>query len=563
MRKAQILRVLITLLAGLALACFGQQDRAASKEAGPSFFVERGDTEPRSEANRLIVFVHGFTGDSRETWTNTRSGEFWPDLVAADETFDDADVFVFGFDSTLFGSPLSPDQLADNLRLRLTGEGIPDRYGEVVFIAHSMGGIVVRAFLLRYQEELFKAPLVFFFATPTTGAGIANLGQVFTGNPQVAALSELEDNLYLQSQQQSWLVSPLSTSVRSYCAYETRDTRGVRLVTQPSATNLCNQRLDPIHEDHIQIVKPFGRGADSYIAFKVAYEETFSNQQLVRGGARLEITYQSPPPELLRGTLVADVIQVSNTTLTLPVGGILVANEVVLDDASAISGPSFSVVTGILRGGKLSSSTGSGEDAGEILVAAGRLSGTRIEARGRDGQPGAPGIDGTDGRDGARGRNGRCGAGMFGDFVGSTDGGNGTDGTDGTDGQSGQNGGSGGTVYVVTLNDPLSPPLVGGGAGGPGGEGGKLGRGGRGGQGGNGCSGIGGSQPDRPAGLPGLDGRPGRRGQDGDSGPDGSVWARQVDSFSAIARVIPETDSIPDYAETVVARLKQLARGGE
>lgn len=90
--------------------------------------------------------------------------------------------------------------------------------------------------------------------------------------------------------QRQWLSAGFD--IPSFCAYETRKTFGLSVVTQASASNLCNRRLDPIDADHLTIVKPSGDRAASYLAFSSALAQTRSivppsdNQDLILASAR-------------------------------------------------------------------------------------------------------------------------------------------------------------------------------------------------------------------------------------------------------------------------------------
>ena len=98
----------------------------------------------------------------------------------------------------------------------------------------------------------------------------------------------LEGNDLLQSIQSGWLGWPQATAGPAYCAYETLLTDGVMVVSQSSATALCNRDLDPISANHIDIVKPKDRGDSRYTRFINAMRMSCSSALgLSHGGARL------------------------------------------------------------------------------------------------------------------------------------------------------------------------------------------------------------------------------------------------------------------------------------
>ena len=123
-----------------------------------------------AHAKGVIVFVHGVLGDARTTWSSGNS--YWPELLTQDRTFDGQDIYVYGYPSPKLSRSFSIDEVADNLRLVLSDDGIL-RYTEITFVCHSMGGLVTRAFLLKYRAVAPKIRLVYFFATPTTGSPYA------------------------------------------------------------------------------------------------------------------------------------------------------------------------------------------------------------------------------------------------------------------------------------------------------------------------------------------------------------------------------------------------------
>jgi len=513
--------------------------------------------ERRSESNRLVLFVHGILGDVEKTWEHDRSQARWPDLLTKDEAFSGVDVASYQYPTSVFESNFSIDEVADHLRARIQVETIDKQYDEIAIIAHSMGGLVVRNFLLKFRDvDLLSPQMVLFLSTPTNGSDLANYASVFSSNKQLEGLKSLEENQVLQLISSQWLASDFKGSIRSYCAYETRETMGITVVSRASGTALCNQRLDPIPENHFRIAKPADSQADVYISFKVAFGETFAKQQLVDDVSDLLIT---PDTNGLGKIIVADQLTISGN-VSLQDGTLIIANDISMQGA-IISSHDISIVAASISGGQINARGASSEDGGDVLLAAGRIFGTQVNASGGAGDAGSDGSDGGNGQRGERGRDGRCDG--FGRYRGNRAGTAGTDGGDGGNGQDGYSGGAGGTISIVALGASTNlSAIVDGGLGGRGGLGGQGGRGGQGGQGGRGCVGLGGSQTNASNGGDGIDGRTGRSGDDGSNGENGIVWEAQIEDFGNISELVPSAQEIGDYSQDIVSSLRSLAKSG-
>src|SRR5205807_6374096 len=103
----------------------------------------------RKQVNRrALVFVHGFTGDADNTW-KADGPESFPHLLAKDEKFQDYDVFLFQYATTFFFPPEIDNivkQFGFALEQHLPGHSI-------IFVAHSMGGLVCMRYVLRQLEN--------------------------------------------------------------------------------------------------------------------------------------------------------------------------------------------------------------------------------------------------------------------------------------------------------------------------------------------------------------------------------------------------------------------------
>jgi pimeloyl-ACP methyl ester carboxylesterase len=225
----------------------------------------------QSQGNQsVIVFVHGVFGDSVSTWTN-RNGTYWPTLLGSDPFFSHYDVYVYEYASRFLGTGFSIDEIAENMRLTFDSDLVPD-HKEIIFVSHSMGGLVTRAYLNKNRAAADRVRLAYFYSTPTTGSELASIASLVSRNPQLAKMRPMQSAEYLGDLQRQWL--DINFQIPSFCAYEKQSTYGVNVVTQASASNLCNRRLDPIDADHMTIVKPANIRDTPYLALKAAIHET-------------------------------------------------------------------------------------------------------------------------------------------------------------------------------------------------------------------------------------------------------------------------------------------------
>jgi len=143
---------------------------------------------------RVIVFVHGLHG-SRESW-RAANGAYWPDLVRTDPRFAYSDVDVAEYPTPASNGRMSSVQLSDVLWARLKQDHVWE-HREVVFIAHSLGGILVEEMLLRHPAEAARVRFIVSYGTPHEGSTVARIASLYDKDPLLNDLSDTADNSFL------------------------------------------------------------------------------------------------------------------------------------------------------------------------------------------------------------------------------------------------------------------------------------------------------------------------------------------------------------------------------
>lgn len=154
-----------------------------------------------------VVFIHGINS-SEACWRHS-NGTYWPELLRDENNFSSIGVYVFSYRTTFMRSNYSLGDVVDSLKEYLALDEVL-QHSRVIFVCHSMGGIVARRFLVTQQLELLRNGLrevgLFLVASPSLGSNYANmLGYLinvmgvsrFIGNTQTEALKFSQKNTWL------------------------------------------------------------------------------------------------------------------------------------------------------------------------------------------------------------------------------------------------------------------------------------------------------------------------------------------------------------------------------
>lgn len=231
---------------------------------------------------RVIVFVHGIHGD-RNTW-RASNGAYWPQLIQTDPRFQNSDVVVAEYPTPSMRGKLSSAQLSEILWQKLKQQHVWE-HSEVVFIAHSLGGILTEEMLLNHPADAARVRFIVSYSTPHEGSFVASIAKIYDSDPLLTDLRASNDNSFLMDLEEKWRSTQPVSRIHRYCAYETLDTSAgegigrylgahTRVVTYYSATYGCDTDTPPqkIVADHIGIARPASRSADAYTFFARVYQ---------------------------------------------------------------------------------------------------------------------------------------------------------------------------------------------------------------------------------------------------------------------------------------------------
>lgn len=246
-----------------------------------------------------IVAIHGLNGDSIKTWTHPTTNFMWlSDHLPVQ--FPNARIFTYGYDFKMWftrGSGRIEGQ-AHRLLEELECEVVKNRL--VVFICHSLGGILLKMAMVKaksgsknYGFILEQPKVVMFMATPNFGSKAANVldllcrfsflfGGIMTHLGIVN--DEAIDLLKSHSKDLENLAEDFIERIEKFeyiiSLYETKphSLLGSVVVDQRSATlNSQNERRIPVNTDHAFICK-FKSDKDSEMVSIIKFMKKMINK---------------------------------------------------------------------------------------------------------------------------------------------------------------------------------------------------------------------------------------------------------------------------------------------
>ena len=242
----------------------------------------------RSQNGANIVFIHGINSNVTSCWTN--GSTYWPKDVAhdieSDQGLSQFGVYAFDYPATLNAGTFALGDVVNLLKAELHEEGIASG-SKIVFVCHSMGGIVARRYIVTEQQYFGERGTrigLFLLASPTLGSHYANLA-AFLGvkSAQIEALKASQMNVWLNDLHTDFrnlkesgrlrlvgkeLVEDKALFLKSFL-------KEMQIVPPSSAAQYFSDPIKIPYSDHCSISAPLNKDALQYRLLKSFLRDNF------------------------------------------------------------------------------------------------------------------------------------------------------------------------------------------------------------------------------------------------------------------------------------------------
>ena len=225
--------------------------------------------EQQTDAPAAVVFVHGVLSSGDGCWANA-NGAYWPSLVA--KSAPELSVYVPTYRTGLASGTYSVNNASDSLFEELQLDNILRRK-LLVFVCHSMGGLVVRRMLVAKRRSFMDKQIgLFLVASPSLGSVYANwLTPIarFFKHAQADTLRMGESNQWLATLDQDFFTL-LDERELDISGRELVEDRSIlrfgmlsleQIVSPLSGERFFRYPLKIAGSDHFSIAKPAGPDA--------------------------------------------------------------------------------------------------------------------------------------------------------------------------------------------------------------------------------------------------------------------------------------------------------------
>ncbi|KAM5447020.1 hypothetical protein MaudCBS49596_006201 [Microsporum audouinii] len=225
---------------------FWRQQKGVKTSNGPYYGLKVLVPRPGSSGPEPmvdIIFVHGLNGDCIETWKHGDAEVPWimDKSFLGDDLYKRARIMTFGYNANVFKNVTTSRVIdhANKLLEDLCGRRINCKGRPIVFVAHNLGGLVVKKAMIlchdddRYADIQSTTGGLIFMGTPHEGSSqvsllgsIQNIASfVMMGQNKTALTLELQPYSATTMDINKSFMRNASRSLEIVCFYETLPTR--------------------------------------------------------------------------------------------------------------------------------------------------------------------------------------------------------------------------------------------------------------------------------------------------------------------------------------------------
>lgn len=246
--RKPLITIAVLALGGTALGAWVGNRKPIPKTAN----LDTPGMELDLRKPNLLIFVHGWRGDSDGTWQR------FPDLIRKDHRFDDTHVVAIDYPTLVARRNLTIGETATYVAEKLEAGNV-GHYAKIAIIAHSIGGLVSRKLVLQRRTPFKSLGVVVEVGTPHLGT--ERYAQLLSdlGIPGGDLTEEVKvGSSWLRELRNDW--NAMEARPVSQCFTSPND----GLVPQDSALFQCDKFHYLPGFDHTAMVKPESQGDDRY-----------------------------------------------------------------------------------------------------------------------------------------------------------------------------------------------------------------------------------------------------------------------------------------------------------
>ena len=277
------------------------------------------DLFPISELNERVdthvIFIHGLGGHPYKTWRLSKDPKtLWLNWLGED--IERLAVWSVGYPASVSrwrGTAMHlPDRATNVLKRIIIEPGLGS--GELIFIGHSMGGLVIKQ-MLRTAESishgnndeakfLKRVRRVAFIATPHLGSEKATLVDKFQFllKPSAATACLVRNDPNLRDLNYWYRDWSRRNVLENLILIESQPIRIAGMIVKPDSSDpgLISRPIS-IDADHSKICKPEGRSSETYLHILNFVKRNSNNNQIENVQDNCDLTFLQPIRDVLNG----------------------------------------------------------------------------------------------------------------------------------------------------------------------------------------------------------------------------------------------------------------------